>query len=128
MDELSNCLAAFDVVVHLAGAAGWCLLQQGIDMNVGGTCNLLGACHKAGTTKFIVASSVTVTGTTSPDHPPKALPITNQHGFVGRKWAYSLSKQMAEDMVHFISTCNGEEEYLLVRIGGIVSDPSASYI
>ena len=123
MEELSRRQPAFDVVVHLAGAAGWCSLEQGIDINVGGTRNLLDACRKAGTTKFVIASSVAVTGTCTPDYPPKQLPITQDHGFVGSKWAYALSKQMVEDMTKFMSTSDPDGDYLLIRIGGVVTDP-----
>lgn len=113
----------FDVVVHLAGAAGWCSLEQGMDVNVAGTRNLLDACGKAGTTKFIVASSVAVTGTCSPDFPPRSLPISNDDGFVGSKWAYGLSKAMMEDMIKFMGTVNEDSDYLCIRIGGVVTDP-----
>lgn len=125
MEKIAKHEPAFDVVVHLAGAAGWCSLEQGVDINVCGTRNLLSACRKAGTKKFVVASSVAATGTSAPDYPPKALPITNEHGFVGSKWAYALSKAMVEDMVKFMGTSDPDADYLLVRIGGVVSDPPA---
>mmetsp|Transcript_22296 Transcript_22296/g.31310 ORF Transcript_22296/g.31310 Transcript_22296/m.31310 type:complete len:338 (-) Transcript_22296:31-1044(-) len=113
----------FDVVIHLAGSAGWCSLEQGIDINVGGTRNLVDACRKAGTKKFIIASSVAVTGTMSPHHPPKSLPISTEDGFVGSEWAYGLSKHMVEDIIKFMGTTDKEGDYMLVRIGGVVTDP-----
>lgn len=111
MEELSRRIEPpFDVVVHLAGAAGWCSLEQGIDINVGGTRNLVEACQKAGTTKFVIASSVAVTGSCTPNYPPRQLPITHEHGFIGSKWAYALSKHMVEDVTKFISTSNPDSD------------------
>lgn len=123
MRKLQEEKPAFDVVVHLAGVAGWCSLPQGIDVNVGGTEKLLEAARGAGTTKFIVASSVAVTGSCSPHHPPTSLPIGNDASFVGSTWAYGLSKDMVERIVNFMSVSNPNVDYLLVRIGGVVTDP-----
>jgi len=121
--SLSKGKQPFDIVVHLAGSAGWCSLEQGIDINVGGTRNIIDACRKAGTKRFIIASSVAVTGTMSPNHPPKCLPITTDDGFVGSEWAYGLSKHMVEDIVKFMGTSDTEGDYMLVRIGGVVTNP-----
>merc|ERR1712216_387182 len=96
---------------------------MGIDINVGGTRNLLAACRKAGTAKFVLASSVAVTGSCSPNYPPPKLPISSEQGFVGSKWAYALSKHMMEEMVKFMGTSDQDADYLLVRIGGVVTDP-----
>lgn len=123
MQTLSEEKPAFDVVVHLAGAAGWCSLPQGIGVNVGGTEKLLEASRKGGTSKFIIASSVAATGSCSPHHPPTSLPIGNDDGFVGSTWAYGLSKDMVEQIVKFMSVSNPTLDYLLVRIGGVVTDP-----
>eukprot|EP00567_Pseudictyota_dubia_P014282 CAMPEP_0197441924 /NCGR_PEP_ID=MMETSP1175-20131217/8059_1 /TAXON_ID=1003142 /ORGANISM="Triceratium dubium, Strain CCMP147" /LENGTH=308 /DNA_ID=CAMNT_0042972297 /DNA_START=19 /DNA_END=945 /DNA_ORIENTATION=- len=123
MQRLAKQKPAFDVVVHLAGVAGWCSLPQGIAVNVGGTEKILEAARKAGTEKFIVASSVAVTGSCSPNHPPASLPVGNDDGFVGSTWAYGLSKDMVERTVKFLSVSNPNTDYLLVRIGGVVTDP-----
>ena len=152
----------FDVIVHLAGAAGWCTLQQGLEINVAGTRNVLAATRNPKKRqRYVVASSVAVTGSCAPDHPPKRLPVRNEDGFVGSDWAYGLSKNMVEEVVKFISgsekeigstscgvgggTGGGDDDpksgaadalmrmhdddehvkadYLLLRIGGVVTDP-----
>ena len=117
----------FDVVVHLAGAAGWCSLEQAVDINVAGTQNLLAATRKAGARKFVIASSVAVTGSCSPRFPPCKLPISNEDGFVGSQWAYGWSKAMVEQLVHFIggSPEGRDADYMLVRIGYVVTNPPA---
>jgi len=119
----------FDVVVHLAGAAGWCTLSRGIEVNVSGTQKLLECARNAGTTKFVIASSVGVTGTCSPRHPPVRLPVRNEDGFVaGSPWAYGKSKDLMEQTVRFMSGCDATVDYLLIRIGGVVSDPPSPLV
>ena len=149
----------FDVIVHLAGAAGWCTLQQGLEINVAGTRNVLAATRNPKKRqRYVIASSVAVTGSCAPDHPPKRLPVRNDDGFVGSDWAYGLSKNMVEEVVKFISGSEEEgstscgvggggggydpksgtadalmrmhddgdhvkADYLLLRIGGVVTDP-----
>lgn len=117
----------FDVIVHLAGAAGWCSLEQGLDINVNGTKNVIRATRKQSQKqKYIIASSVAVTGTCSPNFPPKKLPIGNDDGFVGSDFAYGLSKHMVEEVVKFIGATDEEPknvDILLIRIGGVVTDP-----
>ena len=123
----------FDVIVHLAGAAGWCTLQQGLEVNVNGTRNVIAATRNPKKRqRYVIASSVAVTGSCAPDHPPRRLPVRNEDGFVGSDWAYGLSKHMVEEVVKFISGSEKEgigseahvkADYLLLRIGGVVTDP-----
>mmetsp|Transcript_16798 Transcript_16798/g.42023 ORF Transcript_16798/g.42023 Transcript_16798/m.42023 type:complete len:340 (-) Transcript_16798:339-1358(-) len=115
----------FDTLLHLAGSLGWCTLEQGIDINVAGTRKIVQAALDAGCKRIVVASSVAVTGTVAPTHPPSKLPMPTDEPFVGSSWAYALSKHMVEELIVFMAGQpeNKDVDFILVRVGATVTDP-----
>lgn len=121
----------FKACVHLAAAAGWCSLEQGLEINVQGTRRLLDAVAPLGCKRFILASSISAIGTGIPDDPPVHLPIPDEHPYVGHPWPYALSKINVEQLARFIAAKDKIEqtdplqrlEFMLMRIGCCITDP-----
>ena len=85
-----------DSVIHFAAlkAVGESVAQPlaYYDNNVGGTLSLLGACRRAGVSKFVFSSTATVYGT------PARLPLTEDMP-IAPLHPYATSKVMAEQML-----------------------------
>jgi len=127
-DALTELFAAekVDVLVHLAGALGWCDVRQAIDVNVAGTRKVVQAALNAGCHRIVVASSVAVIGTYAPMHPPTKLPMRVDEPFVGSNWPYALSKSMVEELIALMSKDpehQAKADFIVVRIGNTVTDP-----
>lgn len=121
----------FKVCVHLAASAGWCSLEQGLEINVQGTRRLLDAVAPLECKKFIIASTISAIGTGAPDHPPVKVPFPDDHPFVGHPWPYALSKIQMEQLIHFIAANERlsqpdalqRNDFMLMRIGCVMTDP-----
>lgn len=113
----------FDVCVHLAGALGWCDMEQALDVNVAGTRRVVEAALANGAVrKFVVASSVAAISTSAPDRPPRELPMPADHPCVMGPWPYGMSKAHVEDVLR-VMTAGRSCDVLCVRIGNTVTDP-----
>ena len=110
-----------DACVHLSGVAGWCGLDEGLEVNVLGTRRLMTALAPV-CKKFVVASSIAAVGTGVPDHPPHSLPIPDSHPYAGYPWPYAFSKYQAEELCRFL-VAKDEHKPDLTRFG--VPDDSA---
>jgi nucleoside-diphosphate-sugar epimerase len=115
----------FDCVVHLAGTLGWCSSQQAVDVNVGGTRVVVEAALHSGCAKIVVASSVALTGTCTPSHPPPSLPWAVDAPNVRGPWPYAYSKSSKEELCAMLASLPQHRgcDLLAVRIGNTVTDP-----
>lgn len=114
-----------DVAVHLAGALGWCSLEQAVDANLAGTRRFVQAALDRGCRRIIVASSVACIGTSAPSHPPRKLPLAADHPYEGGPWPYAFSKYAAEGLIDLFAADEkySEVDFIVVRIGATVTDP-----
>lgn len=113
----------FDVIVHLAGALGWCTLKEGIDINLGGTRAVMEAAIERGIKKFVIASSVATVGSTAPNFPPRKVPISPTHPNVKGPWPYAISKAHVEDLCTTLSQIHNDLDIIALRIGNVVTAP-----
>jgi len=102
-DAISSRLSEynFDVVIHLAALAGVRSSitepQRYLDVNIGGTLNMLDFCVQNGVGKFILASTSSVYGSVA--HPTRELDPTDK-----LLSPYALSKRSAEGLASVYST------------------------
>mmetsp|Transcript_27896 Transcript_27896/g.76128 ORF Transcript_27896/g.76128 Transcript_27896/m.76128 type:complete len:970 (-) Transcript_27896:396-3305(-) len=114
-----------DAAVHLAGALGWCSVEQAIDANVAGTRRFVQAAIDRGCRRIIIASSVACVGTHAPSHPPRKLPMAVDHPYEGGPWPYAFSKYAVENLIDLMAVeeKNRDVEFIIIRVGATVTNP-----
>jgi len=96
-EGLADVVRSHDVVFHVASFVGpWGRRQQFLDINVGGTENLLAACRDAGVTRFVYTSSPSATFGPEPADPGTEASCPYPVVFGSD---YSESKALAEQQV-----------------------------
>lgn len=108
-------------VVHLAAVTGGCSEEDGLAINVQGTRQLLRYLIDRGCRRFLLASSIAVTGCLDPDFLPLQLPIPDDHPCLARD-AYGFSKASMEELAKHFYRIEPTCDFKLLRFGAVVDD------
>jgi UDP-glucose 4-epimerase len=108
-----------DAVVHLAGETGGAPEETALATNVLGTRRLLRYLGDRGCRKFVIASSIAVTGCLDKGFVPEQVPIAASHPCRARE-AYGLSKSMLEQLADYFGRVVPDGEYTCLRFGWVM--------
>jgi len=110
-----------DAVIHLAAVTGGCSEDDGMQVNVEGTRQLLRYLTDKGCRRFVLASSFAVVGIASKDFRPLQLPIPDAHPCLARD-AYGFTKYLMEETARYYARRYTDMDVVSFRIGAVAAD------
>lgn len=112
-----------DTVVHLGAVTGGCSEREGVQVNLEGTRCLMRYLIDRGCRRFVMASSIAVTGLQHTAFRPRQLPIEDEHPCLDRD-GYGFSKYLMEEVTRYYHRQVPELEVLNLRLCVVLPDSS----
>lgn len=121
LGEAMEALAGTDAVVHLAAIPGPEILttEATFRINVSSTYNVFTAAATLGLRRIVWASSETTLGLPFEKHPPRYLPVDEQHPLVPDT-SYALSKVVGEELARTFSAWHGDLPIIGLRFSNVM--------